>query len=371
MASRYAVATGNWSSTATWDGGTLPQPGDDVRSNGFTVTIDQNVDVASIQNTALSPAVAGGSFVVTTSGYTIQANVISIASCLIYNAAITLTLIGDCTPLSSGAAVSSNNTSSILYLTGNLYGNNTGFGGNGVSTRGSIIMVGDCIGSSNNNGALSLTNAASNAQITGNVLGGLGGQGRGIDAVNGSTIVINGNVIGGVGNGISQSGAAYNLTLNGNAIGGNNGNAILITGGSITGSYTLYGSSSGRGSALNNINPTTSMSVSDVVFGANGSSPLSGQIKFASSGVTINVLKDDSTTVNLIDVANADYPIESDVRFGTSYGATLYTGTLAVPPAGSVSLGVPVDNTTGTGSVSSAEIRDLILPSILSAITQP
>jgi hypothetical protein len=102
------------------------------------------------------------------------------------------------------------------------------------------------------------------------------------------------------------------------------------------------------------------MSVSDVIFGVNGSSPLSGYIKFASSGVTINVLKDDSTTVNLIDIANADYPIESDVRFGTSFGATLYTGTLAVPPVGAVSLGVPVDNTVGTQPTSAVVAADLL-----------
>jgi hypothetical protein len=65
MANRYAVATGNWSNTATWDGGTLPQAGDDVRPNGFTVTIDQDVTVTALKGNASSPAVLGGSFVIT------------------------------------------------------------------------------------------------------------------------------------------------------------------------------------------------------------------------------------------------------------------------------------------------------------------
>ena len=65
MANRYAVATGNWSNTATWDGGTLPQAGDVVRPNAFTVTIDQDITVGSLRNDASSPAVAGGSFVIT------------------------------------------------------------------------------------------------------------------------------------------------------------------------------------------------------------------------------------------------------------------------------------------------------------------
>ena len=65
MANRYAVATGNWSNTATWDGGTLPQAGDDVRANAFTVTIDQDITVATLRIDTLSPAVGGGVFVIT------------------------------------------------------------------------------------------------------------------------------------------------------------------------------------------------------------------------------------------------------------------------------------------------------------------
>ena len=65
MALRYAVATGNWSNTATWDGGTLPTAADDVFSNNFTVTIDGTFTVLSIRNTlnaALPVIVAGGQF---------------------------------------------------------------------------------------------------------------------------------------------------------------------------------------------------------------------------------------------------------------------------------------------------------------------
>lgn len=51
MALKVAVASGNWSNPATWNGGVLPNPGDVVASNNFTVTIDQNVNVDSITNT--------------------------------------------------------------------------------------------------------------------------------------------------------------------------------------------------------------------------------------------------------------------------------------------------------------------------------
>jgi hypothetical protein len=52
MAQRAAIASGNWSNPAIWNGGVLPEPGDIVASNGFTVTIDQNINVDSITNAA-------------------------------------------------------------------------------------------------------------------------------------------------------------------------------------------------------------------------------------------------------------------------------------------------------------------------------
>jgi hypothetical protein len=52
MALRVAVANGNWSNPSIWNGGVLPTTGDIVASNGFTITIDQNINVDSITNTA-------------------------------------------------------------------------------------------------------------------------------------------------------------------------------------------------------------------------------------------------------------------------------------------------------------------------------
>lgn len=65
---RYAVANGNWSSTSTWDGGSLPASTDDVFAGGFTVTIDQDITVNTLNNGAsTSPVIlGGGGFVVST-----------------------------------------------------------------------------------------------------------------------------------------------------------------------------------------------------------------------------------------------------------------------------------------------------------------
>jgi hypothetical protein len=54
-------------------------------------------------------------------------------------------------------------------------------------------------------------------------------------------------------------------------------------------------------------------------------------------------------------------PATSNVRSGTVYGPNSeLTGTCAVPPAGSVALGVPVDNTTGTAAIDGPSIRSAL-----------
>jgi hypothetical protein len=51
MATRFAVATGNFSSGATWDNGAVPTSSDDLYANNFTVTINGTYTVQTIRNT--------------------------------------------------------------------------------------------------------------------------------------------------------------------------------------------------------------------------------------------------------------------------------------------------------------------------------
>ena len=62
MAVINAVASGNWSNSATWPGGIFPSASDDVHANGFTITVDQDITVLSINTTSGGGGVAGGSF---------------------------------------------------------------------------------------------------------------------------------------------------------------------------------------------------------------------------------------------------------------------------------------------------------------------
>jgi len=69
MALKYALNSGLWSSTSTWNGGTLPVAGDFVHSNGFVPVININTPLLLyISNAASTPAVGGGGFTFTATG---------------------------------------------------------------------------------------------------------------------------------------------------------------------------------------------------------------------------------------------------------------------------------------------------------------
>ena len=53
-------------------------------------------------------------------------------------------------------------------------------------------------------------------------------------------------------------------------------------------------------------------------------------------------------------------PAITDVRNGVIYASGSLTGTLIVPPSGSVALGVPVDNTVGTAMISITDMGALL-----------
>jgi hypothetical protein len=163
MADRWAVANGNWSNTATWNGGTLPGTGDDVFADGWTVTINQDVTVSSLQTTERSGGTAGGTF--TTSGKrTVNADTYAgETDCLILNAgsiqngdsyggqdsftAATIVNIG-CVQIGNSVGGSGMETLGTLINSGGLQkGNVTGGDSPGTINFGGIL-IGDIFGGS-------------------------------------------------------------------------------------------------------------------------------------------------------------------------------------------------------------------------------
>ena len=226
MAERYAVGTGNWSSVGTWDGGaSLPTTGDTVHANTYTVTIDQNITVGSINTIAGATAAAGGLF--TTSGtVTITADVVAGTSrCLNLNA--NAILAGD----STGGS-----TSSIygVYAVSGAVHNGNSMGGTATVAYGTYLNAGAIQnGNSLGGGAASSygTYVGTSAIHNGNSTGGGTGSSRG-----------NYITIGGVQNGNSTGGgasAAYGNYMDKGAV--QNGNSSGGTNSTAYGSYLTDG----------------------------------------------------------------------------------------------------------------------------------
>jgi hypothetical protein len=124
MPNRYAIANGNWSNPAIWDGGTLPTSADVVRPNNFTVTIDQNINVQQLINDAAAPAVANGTFILT-GNFTVTISV-SISclntTVLTYNGSGTASIVGTSgsVPILPSPSVSGGVTTVVHNGTGTL-----------------------------------------------------------------------------------------------------------------------------------------------------------------------------------------------------------------------------------------------------------
>lgn len=170
MAVRYAVATGNWSATTTWDGGTLPTVGDDVYANGFTVTINQSINVTKI-STEICPitSVGAGRFD-SRPNITLICNIISGTTLCLYcnnNNGRNLTIIGDVIA-NNASAISLIAAAYITQLTGNVYGGltSTAYG----ITTGNDTQVNNIIGNLISNiGIAYRSNGTNNDEIIGNI----------------------------------------------------------------------------------------------------------------------------------------------------------------------------------------------------------
>jgi hypothetical protein len=102
------------------------------------------------------------------------------------------------------------------------------------------------------------------------------------------------------------------------------------------------------------------VSVEELEYGTLGMSPTSGagiRLKKLTSNVAIFNYADTVGSKTLVDATQGQMPAITDVRFGTSYASGALTGVAYIPAAGSVAFGVPVDATTGTATLTAANVR--------------
>lgn len=326
MAVVYAVKTGNWSDTTVWNTGALPTSADDVYTNGFTVTINQNINVISLRNGATTGVNAGGLFSAQ-SGFTYVcdtiANGITGTACLVVS-------------FGTGTLVVTANT-----ITGGL--------GRAIAVNSSVN--------------LDLT-------INGNVFGSATntGQTEGINfgSGNGCTATINGNCTSQVGTAIATTITGVNLTINGVVTSSSTQNGINNATNSATHSVTITKATTPDNgiAAVNNTGKLSTYIVKEIEQGAFGYVPISGYVRLSTaSGAFYKGVTTGSSTRTLSDPADiaGQVPAETDVRFGVTYQGGSKTGSAYIPAAASVAFGVPVDNTTGSAVLTAPAIWDIQL----------
>lgn len=319
MATVTAKATGNWSAGSTWSTDpSLPAAGDDVDSNGYTVTIDQNVTVASLINTNAS---AGGFTVA--SARTIAANVTAsvrtVLSCT--NTSGTVTITGTITGGSSASAygvsiTGAGGTTTITASGGVLGGSGSAANGVYIATGAGITVniTGDCTGGSNTNACGVNANVAATVTITGNVTGGSSTNAQGARNSSSGTMTVTLTATGGSGSGATG--------LNNSGTG--TASCTTAVAGTTAGVAGLYGA---------NVGGTTTYKIARCT--SDGNQALVGCCKMVVDATMNYIRQYNSAGGSYTDLSN-DYPATTDVKNGTVYKLGGLTGSLAEGGGGGV-----------------------------------
>jgi hypothetical protein len=405
MATYFARKAGNINASDVW--ATTPSgiaaavtfaSGDVLVANSFTITINVSTDLGAtgeVRNDNTASATAGGSFTLA-DGVTLTANIFAGSTgtaCVSQTGTASGVIVGNArggTSVNGGHGISKSSTGT-LTLTGNITGGTTALQ-HGVSiSAGTTNFTGNIVGGNSGGGGVP---ASSGFVVSGGTLNVLSGTVTGgtVNSVYGlyvsggsvtyngtvtgptqitsttahaifhaaiNTLTINGSVTGGAGGcGVANS-VGGTVAINGTVAGGSlqpgclNSSTGVITATRVVGNAYGPGNTSGLAAVVGASNAGLGViQIQELEFGTFGMSPTSGtgiRLKKASSNVAVFNYCDTAGAKTLIDATqNAAMPAASNVRSGVSYASGALTGTCAVPSAGSVGFGVPVDATTGT-----------------------
>ena len=363
MADIRATQSGDFSATSTWVGGVVPGSGDVAYANAFTVTISDTRTVQAISNAAAGSPVAtvGGTFSLLNNANLTCTNANGVVQGVTTTNCITTPSLGVGSAASVAANIANTSTSGTIVS---------------FTTAGTLSITGNITSPSGTHTILIGTTCNGVLNLTGNVTGGSSGTAVGISCTGPLTINATGNFTGGTGgtnspalrfDGNSQNAS---VTINGNITGSTTCPAIINT--TTTNTITINGvcQSSTTQAAISTTSSTSITRLSGpFLLGASGNiNPVQAQSwRWAPTQIPTYMevaASNGSTKRNLYTADNmpsGGYPVVGNVRSGTVYGpSSENTGTLAVPSASSVALGVAVDNTTGTAILTAANVRTAV-----------
>ena len=294
MATITATKTGNWSDTTVWDLARAPLDGDTVLAVTYTITFDVDVNQA---NTTLNAT--SGNFRYSSAG---TRNVTANAN------------VGN----HSTTGLIQNTSTGTLNFTGAITGGNGSYAYGANNASSGTITITTCTGG-NGFSAYGANNASSGTITITTCTGGSGGSAYGANNASSGTITITTAIGNDYGPGGTHSNSCPGVFAN---------NTV----GQVTRVYAIQ-------------------------FGAHGQCPIAGPAQMVSdaSNQAVFVTNYSGSTRTLTPSgASADFPAESDVRYGVDFDNGDQTGTCYVPSASNVALGISVDATTGTAVLTAA-----------------
>jgi hypothetical protein len=379
MADIKAIASGNWSSPATWTGGVIPGPNDTAISNNKIITINQDISVQRLANSTYATSTAGGYFQVTTVGAGVTRNIsfttaslggsfIGAANLLTVSATSgTVNILFPNNPTNSTIQGGNSSQPCVLIngpgITVNIDALNITSGANAASPGVSVtavcnVTVKDITNSSNANAmnvsaAATITTGSIKNTQTGSFSGGYG-----LNVSAPANITVNGDVTASY-NTTGFSGGGAGIYLTSGAFG-----VVLTCNGAVTASEVspaIYAASTSNTFG-------TFVIKGPFNFGFAGRNPLLIPTWRVPPNVELEVnMADDISyltnrdTVKLTKSPVGPYPNAADVREATSYNGV--AGSLIVPSTFEVAYGVPVGIETGQAvltqeDVSLSEVSD-------------
>jgi len=384
MANYFARKAGNINATDVW--ATTPSgaaadvwstftSADVLHSNNFAITVNVDTTVGTVRNDNANSATAGGGFTLS-NGITLTANAVAGSvgtACITFSGTSgnSATLVGNATGGSANGAFGANNSSTgTMTITGNCTGGSVGSAHGAINnSTGTLTITGNCTGGSAGSAHGANNNSTGTLTITGNCTGGSANTATGANNNSTGTLTITGNATGGSvsgANGANNS-STGTLTINGNATGSDNANGANNASTGILNVTRAIGNEWGIGAtgkvSVAGVASTAAGSqtrVDELEFGLLGQAPVTGAISVPDKTSNVCLVHRLSASKKTLSdpSASTGQANEADVRFGTSYALGNKTGTLRVPAAGSVALGVLVDAGSGTAVLTPAAVWD-------------